>query len=204
MRRNARSCTRWGLVFLSVFVLSVTAVHGVAAQPTVDLTVDGQSVTDGQNVTVGASPEVEIAVSSSEPLEFVDIRTDGDVRSVGYDSTEFRFNHSPAVSFGRNRYAVTAATANDRTTVEVWLEKPASTRDELQAQIREIRRQLQLINDSNQALMEQKQNLTEENRRLRERLNESGGGSANGQPGFTAVAALLTTIGAAAVGRRRR
>jgi PGF-CTERM protein len=204
MRRNARSWTRWGLVFLSVFVLSVTAVQAVAAQPTIDLTVDGQSVTDGQNVTVGASPEVDIAVSSSEPLEFVDIRTDGDVRSVGYDSTEFRFNHSPAVSFGRNRYAVTAATANDRTTVEVWLEKPASTREELQAQIRTIRQQIQLINDTNRALQQEKENLTEENRRLRERLNESDGGSGNGQPGFTAVVALLAAIGAVAIGHRRR
>lgn len=183
-------------------LLGVVAVDGAAAQPSVDVVVDGASVADGENVTVGASPPINVTVTSSTPLNYVEIEVDGKTRAEGSDETTFRLNHSPSLGFGRNSYSVRAVDSDGAaTTVEVWLNRPAESREDIREQIQQIRVELQDLRARNDALERRRENLSAENERLRQRVNESDGGG-EGLPGFGAAVAVLA-VSVLALRRRR-
>lgn len=198
---------RAGVVVAAVAALLAVSVTGAAAQPTIDVTVDGEPTTDGERVTVGPSPTVNVSVPSSADLNYVEITVDGRTIGEGVDEDGFNRSHSPDTPFGTTRYVVRATESDGSTTAhEVLLDRPAETPAEIRDQLDRIERELDDLEAQNEHLEEQRENLTAENDRLRQRLNESDGGDGGteGLPGFGAVVAVTALVALTVTAARRR
>lgn len=67
-------------VALIVILLATPLVPTAAAQATVDVTIDGTAVEDGDSVTVTDDPVVDIDIEANESIQSVAVRVDGDSR----------------------------------------------------------------------------------------------------------------------------
>jgi len=67
-------------VVLVVTLLATPLVPTVAAQATVDVTIDGAAVEDGDTVTVTDDPVVDIDIEANESIQSVVVRVDGESR----------------------------------------------------------------------------------------------------------------------------
>ncbi|MDY6779602.1 MAG: PGF-CTERM sorting domain-containing protein [Halobacteria archaeon] len=207
--------TRVWLAVVAAAVLVVSMAPTALAQGsvTVDMTVNGDSVSDGATVQVGASPRVVVNVTSSTTINYVEIVTDGKTM-VDSSVNSMRFNTSEEVEvgFGPNVYSVTVVTkGGSKTTFEVTLDRKATTAAELQQALDRLESNVRNLKQQNQELRQRRRNLTQRNQRLRQRLSSDGNGTgngsgsgnnANGTPGFTAVLGLVALVSSVLVARR--
>lgn len=204
----SRSLVRVGILFVMSAVALVAASQGAAAQPNVEVVVDGEAVSDGGNVTVGETAEINVTVTSSTNLSYVRIRAGDETTSEGEDSRRFTYDHAPSIDLGPTTYAVEAGDADgSESTTTITLYRPATNRRQLAERLRDIRRTVDNLKSENERLRQERQNLTERRDRLDRRLNNTSAGpdgGGGGMPGFGAVVAVVAAILGLGVARRTR
>lgn len=190
-----------GLLVVVVLVLLTTST--AAAQEEIDISVEvnGESVSDGEEVDVSSTADVNVQVSSDTELSYVNMDFNGSFRSVGVQNdTSYNDTQEFDVPLGESTLEINAADINnDTATFSVTLVREATTANELQQVLNRLQQRIDRLNSTNEQLMERYNNLSNQNQELRNRnaelraqINESNGG--NGLPGFGAVAAFISLV----------
>jgi hypothetical protein len=92
----------------------------VAAQATVDVTIDGTAVQDGETLTVTDDPLVDVDLEANESIQSVSIRVDGETRRTFEPaSTSFSERVTLDVDDGEHEVSIVADSVDVRLTVTV-------------------------------------------------------------------------------------
>lgn len=189
-----------------MLVLSTSAA---AAEVSIDMSVDGEQVEDGDSVDVGQVATVDIHVNSDEELNFVRTSLGTEEYTVGVNSTEFRVNQTVTTLLGDNSYTVYAEdVGGESASLEVTMERPPATEAEFRQVVRQYQNRLDGMQEEMNELENQSQNLTQENERLRDEVEElesqaEDDGGLLPQPGFGFGVALAALFAVAVAARRR-
>ncbi|MDY7081145.1 MAG: initiation control protein YabA [Halobacteria archaeon] len=197
------------VLLVSVLTLPFTAVaqSGVS----IDVEVNGDAVSDGEEVSVSSSPTVSVNVTSDTELRSVEIQTNGSSTMAGVEGTTYSVTQTPEITIGEKDFTVTVETNDGQTkTFTVTLVKEAENNQDLRQQLNNLEQQLQnyrerrqRLNQTLQNLSERNQQLRQENQRLRQRLNNTSnggnGGGGSSIPGFNVVVAVVALAALVAV-----
>ncbi len=187
------------LAFALVAIAAITLTTGVAAASiSIDLSVDNETVDDGDSVEVDGIAEIEIYVESERDLNFVRTTLGTEEYAVGVNATEFHLNQTLTTTLGENTYTVYAEDVDESSASKsVTLDRPPRTEAEFRQVVQQYERDLELIESEMEGLREARDNLSAENEQLRHQIQELEEEleEEEGLPGFgvgVAVAALLT------------
>lgn len=179
-----------------------------AAEVSIEASVDGEQVADGDAVDVGEVATVEVEVDSDSELNFVRTSLGTHEYTVGVNSTSFRVNQTVTALLGDNSYRVYAEDVDgESASLEVTLERPPANEAEYRQVVRQYRSQLAEMQQEMNELENRSEDLSSENERLRQQVEdlESQVEEDDGllpQPGFGFVAALAALLAITAARRR--
>ncbi len=189
-----------------MFVLSTSAA---AAEVSIEMTVDGEQVEDGDAVDVDQVATVDVHVESDQELNFVRTSLGTQDYTVGVNSTEFRVNQTVTTLLGDNSYRVYAEDVDgESASTEVTMERPPATEAEFRQVVRNYQNRLDSMQDEMNELENRSQNLSSENERLQDEVDDlesqvEDDGGLLPQPGFGVVVVLIALVTFAVAGRRR-
>lgn len=189
-----------------MLVLSTSAA---AAEVSIEMTVDGEQVEDGDTVDVDQVATVEVDVDSDQQLNFVRTSLGTHAYTVGVNSTEFNVNQTVTTLLGDNSYSVYAEDVEgESASMEVTLERPPANEAEFRQVVRNYQNRLDSMQKEMNELENHSQNLSRENEQLRDEVEDlesqvEDDGGLLPQPGFGSVVALIALVTFAAAARRR-
>lgn len=193
--RRTKVLTATVLICLVVLALSPS----VSAESEITVTVDGESVADGETVEVGPSPFVNVTVESDTTINTVRVGTGNSYSIDGAEGSTYQTSRNVSVLSEKDLSVEVREEGGGTYTHTVVLTRPSETPRDFQRDVRAIRDDIESIEDEVERLEERRDELRQRNENLTRRLNETreavneseDGGDGEGLPGFTAFAALV-------------